>query len=167
MGWMADFDAFFAESYAPVVRSLTLAFGSRVVAEDAAQGAFEKAMRHWARVGQMDRPGTWVYVVAVRSGRRLLARDRSGSVEVDASPVAGPEDEVVSAVWLGEALDRLAPRQRAAVVLRHLGGLGLRDIADALGISVGTVKSTLHTAYARLRIDLGDDRDQEVVDDAR
>ena len=164
---MADFDSFFAESYAPVVRSLTLVFGSRVVAEDAAQGAFEKALRLWARVGQMNRPATWVYVVAVRSGRRRLARDRSGPAGADTRAVAGPEEAVVSALWLGEAIGRLAPRQRAAVVLRHLGGLGMRDIADALGISVGTVKSTLHAAYGRLRVDLDHELDEEVVDDAR
>jgi RNA polymerase sigma factor (sigma-70 family) len=49
------------------------------------------------------------------------------------------------------ALKDLPPRQRAAVVLRHYGGLGEADTAAALGCSVGTVKSLTARGLARLR----------------
>jgi RNA polymerase sigma factor (sigma-70 family) len=80
----------------------------------------------------------------------------------------------VSAAWVAETIAGLPPRQRAVVVLRHLVGLRLGEIAEALDISVGTVKSTLHSAHARLRVDLANDLadldhrdDQEVLPDAR
>ena len=65
-----------------------------------------------------------------------------------------------------DAIALLPARQRAVVVLRHLVGLSLDEIADALRVSTGTVKSTLHAAHARLRVVL-DDESEEVTDDAR
>jgi RNA polymerase sigma factor (sigma-70 family) len=52
------------------------------------------------------------------------------------------------------ALTFLAQRQRVAVVLRYYADLPLAEIAEAMGCSVGTVKSTLHAALGRLRVDL-------------
>jgi len=166
------FEAFFATEYDGVVRSLTLAFGDRSQAEEAAQVGFERALRRWRYVGEMDRPGTWVYVVAVRHGRRALLRDRAFPGEL-VEVADSPEAAAVTVLWLGDALRRLPPRRRAVVVLRHLGELSLAEISEALGIAVGTVKSTLHAAYAQLRVDLGDAGDvelhtnpEEVVPDA-
>ena len=161
------FEAFFATEYDGVVRSLTLAFGDRSQAEEAAQVGFERALRRWRYVGEMDRPGTWVYVVAVRHGRRALVRDRAfpGEVVEVVEVAAGPEATAVTVLWLGDALRRLPPRRRAVVVLRHLGELSLAEISEALGIAVGTVKSTLHAAYAQLRVDLSDEDDEGDVGD--
>ena len=52
---------------------------------------------------------------------------------------------------LKDALDRLTPKQRAVVVLRYLDDLSERDTAEALGVSVGTVKSQTSLALRRLR----------------
>lgn len=155
MGYVVEFEQFFEEEYDGLVRSLTLAFGDRHAAEDCAQIGFERALRRWRSVRTMDRPGTWVYVVAVRHGRRALARDdRRTEIERPADP--GPEDAVVDELWIAELIAMLPARQRAAVVLRHLSGLKLAEIADALGVTTGTVKASLHAAYASLRIDVGD-----------
>ena len=51
------------------------------------------------------------------------------------------------------ALDRLPQRMRAAVVLRYYEDMSEPEIADALGVSRGTVKSTVSRAVAKLRID--------------
>jgi DNA-directed RNA polymerase specialized sigma24 family protein len=96
-------------------------------------------------------------VVALRDGRRFLRRDRSDVNVPPDRPFEGPEPGVVRSVWLGEAIDRLPVRQRAAVVLRHLGGLQLSEVADALGVTVGTVKASLHAAYRSLRVELTED----------
>jgi RNA polymerase sigma factor (sigma-70 family) len=61
---------------------------------------------------------------------------------------------------LRDAIARLPERQRVAIVLRYLADLPLVDVAAAMGCAVGTVKSTLHAARARLEVDLGDDREE-------
>ena len=55
---------------------------------------------------------------------------------------------------LAAALGRLPERQRAVVVLRHYQDMSLEEIAQALGMSLGTVKSSLHRALARMRAGL-------------
>jgi len=57
-------------------------------------------------------------------------------------------------------LARLTPRQRLAVVLRHLVDLSTADVAAAMGCAEGTVKSTLHAAMQALRIDLDEEEDR-------
>ena len=57
---------------------------------------------------------------------------------------------------LRATLARLAPRQRATVVLRYLCDLPTVDVAEALGCSPGTVKSALHQALTNLRVELVD-----------
>ena len=163
---VGDFEAFFREEYDPVVRSLTLVFGERSTAEDAAQVGFEKALRKWRQVGGMDRPGTWVYVVALRHARRVLGRERRDLADDVPSPAPDHETSTVRDEWVRDAIRALPPRQRAVVVLRHLVGMQLDEIAEALRVSTGTVKSTLHAAHAHLRVAL-DDEPEEVPDDAR
>jgi RNA polymerase sigma factor (sigma-70 family) len=150
-----DFDEFFTEHYPRVVGSLELAGGSAGDAEDAAQEAFVKAMLRWRSVATMDRPATWVYVVAVRAMRRRLLRDRSVAERaVDLPDVLDGTEDVVTAAVISKALETLPSRQRLAVVLRFHGDLTVPEIARAMRCSQGTVKSTLHAALARLRVDL-------------
>src|SRR5437660_815741 len=69
------FEMFFNEHYEPVRRSLAVAFADPVLAEELAQDAFTRALSNWRRVSQMEHPAGWVYVVALRAGRRRrLAR---------------------------------------------------------------------------------------------
>ena len=159
-----SFDNFFDGQYEPVVRSLTLVFGDRSRAEDAAQGAFERAYRKWRTVSEMDRPGTWVYVVALRDARRALAREERVSSDLPAEDpwVDGMEDLAVTTMSIQVALARLPLRQRAAVVLRYLGGLSVGEVAQAMDCAEGTVKATLHAALLRLRVEFS----EELVSDA-
>lgn len=64
------FETFFEENYEAVRRSLAVAFGEPVMAEELAQDAFTRALASWRRVSQMERPAGWVYIVALRAGRR-------------------------------------------------------------------------------------------------
>jgi RNA polymerase sigma factor (sigma-70 family) len=168
-GVVDDFDEFFFEHYARVVGSLRLACGESSEAEDAAQEAFAKAMQRWRSVSAMDRPATWVYVVAVRELRRglrrrhvLTARDE-GRAEAAMPDHAGA---VATAAVVERALKALPARQRLAVVLRFHGDLTVGEIGRAMRCSDGTVKSTLHAALGRLRVVLGD-RSLEGADDGR
>ncbi len=56
-------------------------------------------------------------------------------------------------------MDRLAPRMRAAVVLRYYADLSVRDVAEALGISENTVKTQLREALAHMRRAMGGNGD--------
>jgi RNA polymerase sigma-70 factor (ECF subfamily) len=160
-----DFDEFFTEHYPRVVGSLELAGGLPGDAEDAAQEAFVKAMLRWRSVATMERPATWVYVVAVRALRRRLGRDRwVAEQQTGERAVTDQTEEVVTAAVISKALATLPARQRLAVVLRFHGDLTVPEIARAMRCSQGTVKSTLHAALGRLRVDLGD-RDLEGVRD--
>lgn len=163
---MNDFERFFAEHYERVVGSLELAGGAGGDAEEAAQDAFVKAMLRWRTVSAMDRPATWVYVVAVRALRRRLGRDRSVAVGPTDEAMPDGTEGVVTAAVITKALGALPARQRLAVVLRFHGDLTVPEIARAMGCSQGTVKSTLHSALVRLRVDLGD-TSLEGVNDAR
>ncbi|MCU1430737.1 MAG: putative polymerase ECF-subfamily sigma factor [Actinomycetia bacterium] len=168
---MTDFDEFFAAHYERVVVSLRLAFGSSSDSEDAAQEAFAKAMLRWRSVSRMDRPSTWVYVVAVRELRRRARRhvhrfsasSQDGNDQRDIG-TPDPADMVVTNAVLGAALGVLPARQRLAVALRFHGDLSVKEVARAMGCSEGTVKASLHAAMARLRVHLGD-RDLDGAND--
>jgi RNA polymerase sigma-70 factor (sigma-E family) len=156
-----DFDQFFRDEYGNVLRTVGLALGDEVRAEEVTQEAFVGALRRWSRVGRMDNPAGWVVVVAVNADRRRWARERSEPSERPdpALPADDHAGSVATAVDLREALGRLTARQRAAVVLRYLMDLPVVDIAEALGCAEGTAKATVHQALARLRVDFdGSDR---------
>jgi RNA polymerase sigma-70 factor (ECF subfamily) len=159
-----SFEAFYAEQYASVYRGLVVAFRDPLLAEEAAQEAFARAYTRWERVGAMERPAGWAYVVAVRYARRrrrdLLGDPARGGHDRDVA------DEVVDRVTMQAAIDELPPRQRVALVLRHYADLPLDEIAQAMGCAVGTVKSTLHAAHTRLHVDLDDNEIPEVELDA-
>ncbi len=162
------FGVFYDGHYASVCRALTLALRDRELAEEAAQEAFTRAYVYWRRVGRMDRPACWVYVVAMRVAfRRRRAEPDIAGVRDAAGEARGESvdfaDGVVEREALRAAIAELPERQRVAIVLRYLADLPLADVAAAMGCAVGTVKSTLNAARARLEVELGDDRDD--VDD--
>ena len=155
---MAEFEEFFELSYQPVVRSLRLAFGEAVGVEDAVQEAFAQAYVKWGSVGAVERPATWVYVVAIRRLRRQLRRAERSAAQTTPRP-ADVEDAVVDRIVAAQMLAGLAPRQRATVVLRYLLGWSVEEVASALGCSTGTVKAASHVALAHLRADSQEVRD--------
>jgi RNA polymerase sigma factor (sigma-70 family) len=109
----------------------------------------------------MDRPGTWVYVVAARGLRRTQHRDaRSLNVTVEGPAGLAFDQRSVERIGLERALADLAPRQRATVVLRYLGGLSVAEVAQALRCSPGTVKAATHAALAHLNAALEEAPDE-------
>ena len=89
-----------------------------------------------------------------------MGRDRSRRVAAQVG--VRPVDEAtldVAVLDLRRELAGLPPRMRATVCLHYLAGFTTAEVAAALGIATGTVKSTLHDARRRLRVSL------EVTDD--
>jgi RNA polymerase sigma-70 factor (ECF subfamily) len=100
----------------------------------------------------MESPGGWVHRTALNVARRRLRREKlEGRLMRRAA--AGVPAEAPPPTWpfeLWDALRRLTPREREAMVLRHVADLSTADVAAVMGVSTGTVTSTLSTARARM-----------------
>jgi RNA polymerase sigma-70 factor, ECF subfamily len=148
----ADLEQIFRDEYRRLVRALAVAAGDTEVAADAVQDAFLQAARHWGRVGAYDDPVGWIRTVAVR---RLADRARGRRRAAAALPriaVGGRVDDIVPDVDLARAVAALPDGQRLAICLYHLADLAVDDVARALGVSSGTVKSQLSDARRALAL---------------
>jgi RNA polymerase sigma-70 factor (ECF subfamily) len=140
----------FDREYDRLVAALGVAFGPEAAA-DAVQEGFIEADKRWSTIGSYEDPAGWVRRVAIRrlqSGRRQ-GRRRAEILATLRAPAR--EDLTADLIDLERALQALAPQQRVTVCLVHLAGLSLDEVADALGVATGTVKSNLHDARRRLR----------------
>jgi RNA polymerase sigma-70 factor (ECF subfamily) len=155
----AGFDEFYAEGFDGVARAIALATGGRELAYEAAQEAFTRALRNWRKVREMDRPETWVYVVAMNHLRDYWRKaDRQAATD----PVINDDTgNVAVRLSVRDAIATLAPRQRQAVVLRYLADLPLADVAEAMGCALGTAKATVHRALEAMRIELTENEDED------
>ena len=125
-------------------------------AQDAVQQAFLIAWRELPRLRDADRFGPWLHRLLVNACYEELRRHRRWSVRLRAMPVDGPSipDSTLTIDdrdTLDRAFVRLTPQHRAVVVLHHYAGLPLAEVADVVGIPLGTVKSRLHYATKTLR----------------
>jgi RNA polymerase sigma-70 factor (sigma-E family) len=129
-------------------------------AEDLVQQALIAVAQHWPRIGE-NRLG-YAYRCLTRANVDRWRRTRRRSeVSVSAETIeflqpsrqdtATPANSVDERLTVARALQRLAPRQRAIVVLRYLQDLPEAEVARILRISVGSVKSGAARALARLR----------------
>jgi RNA polymerase sigma-70 factor (ECF subfamily) len=135
---------------------------------DAVQETFVKAFEHAARWNPAAEVAPWLMRIAVnhsidryrRTRRRrrteepLEPADREAQV---AAPDPSPERRVHGrelSERIASALQALPERQRDVFVLRHYDEMSLEEIARCLGLSLGTVKSSLHRAIRRLRVEL-------------
>jgi RNA polymerase sigma-70 factor, ECF subfamily len=125
-------------------------------AQDAVQQAFLLAWRELPRLRDPDRFSPWLYRLLVNACYEELRRRRRWTSLVSVLPVDGPSgpDPTVSVDdrdTLDRAFSRLTPEHRAVFVLHHHIGLPLDEIADIVGVPVGTVKSRLHHATRSMR----------------
>jgi RNA polymerase sigma-70 factor (sigma-E family) len=129
-------------------------------AEELVQDAFVALLARWSKLRDPTAALAYLRRVVVNGGRgrwRGLRRDRliaeRAASLVGAAQVMsarGPEIEVEARLELLEALGRLPARKRACVLLRHYADLSEAEVADLLGISVGTVKSQTARALVQL-----------------
>ena len=127
------------------------------LAEDAAQEAFIRAWQHLPSYRPRSPFRNWVYRIATNVALDALRREKE-TVDVDALPLvapgAGPEATVEGkerSEWVRQAVLALPPASRTVLVLREYEGLSYREIADTVGIPIGTVMSRLNYARNRLR----------------
>jgi RNA polymerase sigma-70 factor (ECF subfamily) len=126
--------------------------GNRAVAEELAQEAFTRAYDRWPKVSRHPAPAAWVLRVATNLALDAVRRKR---VEVEVRSVASHEDAAIASVLVRDGLAVLSGKQREAIVLRYLAGCEEPEIAAAMGVSGGSVKTHLKRAMERLRASLG------------
>ncbi|GCD22018.1 hypothetical protein CTKZ_35800 [Cellulomonas algicola] len=155
----SEFAAFMRESAPALARTAWLLCGDEHRAQDLVQLALMRTYLAWPRARQRD---------PVAYARRVLANARIDAWrkvrrEVLTAPHDLPDGMVAEEArshadrdQLVRALRTLTVRQRRVVVLRHLVGLSEQEVADDLGVSVGTVKSTASRGLARLRVALAE-----------
>ena len=146
------FEEAFDELFPRAVRLATRLLGDRAAAEDVAAEAMARAYARWPKVAGLPYRDGWVLKVATNLA---IDRLRRRPPEVRPVPAGDFEDEVELRLALNAALLTLAPRQRQAVTLRYLAGLSDREVALALGISLGSVKTHIHRGLNGLRARMG------------
>ena len=145
---IVTFEDLYARESAAMVRVAYLLTSSQAQAEEIVQDAFAQVYERWQRI---ENPAGYLRTCVVNGARRQLRRRKLAlereRFEAVGSDAAEPE-------YLADALASLPPKRRAAVVLRYFSDLSEADIAVALGVRPGTVKSMLHRSLADLRVAL-------------
>jgi RNA polymerase sigma-70 factor (ECF subfamily) len=158
------------EAYADLIRvrgDRLYALAQRILrdvdrAEDALQEALVIAWRDLPSLRDPDRFDAWLHRLVVRACVFEASRARRLASNLRVLPIELPTGDddfglVADRDQLERGFRRLDPRQRALLVLRHFEGRDLAQIADILGIPVGTARSRLHHAHRAMRAALDAD----------
>jgi len=126
------------------------------LARDAMQEALFRAWRDLPGLRDPDRFDAWLHRLTVNACLEAARRRRRRPIEVELTPMAGPaigdhQAIVAARELLDDALRRLDPEWRAVIVLHYYLGMPLTDVAVALRIPLGTVKSRLHRSLGVMR----------------
>lgn len=153
---ITNFDDFVLAHGEVLLRTARLITLDDSEAEDLVQECFLQISRRWARVSAMEQQGGYARRVLVnlvlrdsrkRSRRRaeLIEHRLEEATSPDAAELLGLREELMS------GLLQLTPRQRTVLALRYFYDLSESQIAEALGCSIGTVRSTTSRSLAHMR----------------
>jgi len=146
----ADFDAFYAATAPSLVRQVHAFTGDLAEAQDCVQEAYARAWQRWSKVGGYDVPAAWVRQVACRLATSRFRRAMRGRALLE-PPAVVPELDP-SRVALVAALRQIPEAQRLAIVLHHVAGLSVEEVAAETGAPTGTVKARLSRGRAALAV---------------
>lgn len=149
------FREFVAARSPALLRSAWLLTGDEALAQDLVQTALARVWPRWSGLAEPGRAEAYVRRVMVTTYVNWWRRRWRGEQPMAELPDRGSSFDEYAVVEvrhdLAIVLATLTPRQRAVVVLRYFEDLTEAQTAEALGCSVGTVKSQAHKALARLR----------------
>ncbi|MDH4196447.1 MAG: sigma-70 family RNA polymerase sigma factor [Candidatus Aminicenantes bacterium] len=147
--------------------------GNQSDAEDVSQDVFLKAYRAFGTFKRDARLGAWLYRITYNTAIDHLRRRgiSAGTVDEavleanldrvareaparDTDPARTAESELLQ-LRIASALEKVSPQEKTVFLLRHYDDLMLKDIADVLGLSLGSVKSYLFRAVKKLQRELG------------
>jgi RNA polymerase sigma-70 factor (sigma-E family) len=158
----AEFRDYVTARSPALLRTAYLMTGNRSDAEDLLQTALAKTYLSWSRIRDRESIDAYVRRVMVNTRTSWWRRDRHvTTVNADAhlermpAPTRDPVSDADLHDSLWSALGRLPRRQRAAIVLRYYEELSEAETAAALGVTTGTVKSTVARGLVKLRQDAG------------
>ncbi len=158
------FDALIGRYQKRLVHSLEYALGSREDALDAAQQAFVSVWRNLTGFRRNAAFYSWLYRIALNAARTAQRRQRvdaasldrlrnHGELAQDSAPSSNPDHVVTSAErveLVQQGLHSIADEFRQPLVLREIDGMSYEEIAEALDIPVGTVRSRIFRARQKL-----------------
>jgi RNA polymerase sigma-70 factor (sigma-E family) len=146
---------------AALYRFCYLLVGDRGLAEDLLQESLVKTYVKWRKLRAPAAAEAYtrrvITTTAISWWRRKAWHAERPRDDVPELDIGGYADDVDQRTWLWGELQRLPARQRAAVVLRYYEDLTETQTAEAMGCTVGTVKSQVHAALRKLRDQLGTD----------
>jgi RNA polymerase sigma-70 factor (sigma-E family) len=153
----------FTAHYRGLVRLAVLLVHDVTLAEDLAQDAYVALHGRWHRLRDADKALAYLRVTVLNRARSALRRRSVASRYLSAVPPPGTEPSAEYAA-LGliqhadmlRAVGRLPHRQREAIVLRYYADLSEAQIAEAMGVSRGAVKSHTSRGLAALRAAVGE-----------
>jgi RNA polymerase sigma-70 factor (ECF subfamily) len=162
-GFTADaegFDAFYQGTARHVLRQLSVMCGDREEARDCVQEGYARAWQRWEQVASYDDPAAWVRTAAWRVAVSRWRRARRLLRFPGPRPEPDAFENLADLVSLARALQTLPLRQRQAIVLHHLAGLTIDEIAGQVNAPPGTVKARLSRGRAALAQKLVDREDR-------
>jgi len=156
----AEFEAYMTARQPSLLRTAYLLTGDRHTAEDLVQTALAKLYLSWDKVHRRELVDGYVRRILVNENNSLWRRAwKRREVTTDQVPdTVGVRDRTDggerAALW--EFVQTLPKKQRAVIVLRYYEDLPEAEVAEILGVSVGTVKSQASRALASMRARVGD-----------
>jgi RNA polymerase sigma-70 factor (sigma-E family) len=151
-----DFHEFVITRGRSLLHSAYLLTGNMADAEDLVQSALAKTYQAWDRIEDRSALDGYVRRAMINthiSWWRRRKVDEYPTDDLPDQPVADASANSAQHDALRRAIERLPQRMRAAVVLRFFEDMTEAEVADILGVSQGTVKSTVSRAVAKLRSD--------------
>lgn len=146
-----EFDAFYRRERTAVYEALAFTLGEADLAAEAADEAMARAFQRWARIRRYDNPAGWAYRVGLNWAVSRIRRRRRVRSVAEVPDGSGQADPPLLDEQLAAAVAALPVKQRSVVVLRCHLDWSVPQIAAALGVADGTVKSRLHRGLAGVR----------------
>ncbi|MEU6986967.1 SigE family RNA polymerase sigma factor [Streptomyces sp. NPDC046324] len=165
-GEVLDFEEYVRTRQDALLRSARRLVPDPVDAQDLLQTALVRTFGRWDGIADKSLADAYLRRVMINTRTEWWRARKLDEVPTEQLPDASVDDATeqhADRALLMDILKVLAPKQRSVVVLRHWEQMSTEETAAALGMSTGTVKSTLHRALARLRQEL----ESRGVEDAR
>jgi RNA polymerase sigma-70 factor (sigma-E family) len=156
-GEVLGFEEYVRTRQDALLRSARRLVPDPVDAQDLLQTALARTYRRWDGIADKSLADAYLRRVMINTRTEWWRARKLEEVPTEQLPDAHVEDgteQRADRALLMDILSVLAPKQRSVVVLRHWEQMSTDETAEALGMSAGTVKSTLHRALARLREEL-------------